>query len=187
MKQLKRVVKQLPGAFQGNKMKTFGNILFLTGFFSMGLFMKSLIIGAHKPQNEYSYKDYVKSFNSQDIEWLARNIYHEARGESWEGMLAVGVVTLNRVASPHYPDTIEGVVKDYKQFSWYWDGMPDTIRDRRAWKKAKAAAAAVLFNSDLSIAETLKDAKHYHAVYVDPYWADTKNQITTIGKHTFYL
>ena len=42
---------------------------------------------------------------------LALNLYHEARGESLAGNLAVGFVTMNRVADPRYPDTVCGVVK----------------------------------------------------------------------------
>ena len=44
------------------------------------------------------------------VECLAKNIYHEARGESTAGMFAVGFVTLNRVMDSRYPNTICGVV-----------------------------------------------------------------------------
>jgi|GEM_PF-1721529 len=164
-------------------------VILVIGLFSMGLFMKNIVSSHDKTPARYSYNDYVKSIKNKnrEIEWLARNIYHEARGESWEGMLAVGIVTLNRVNSPYYPDTIEGVVKDYKQFSWFWDGMSDKIRDQQAWKRAKAAAAEVLFNPDHPLAGELKDALFYHADYVDPYWAGGKMQVATIGRHIFYM
>ncbi len=50
-----------------------------------------------------------------DLKWLALNIYHEARGESIDGMIAVGVVTMNRVNSNLYPNSIEQVVKQSHQ------------------------------------------------------------------------
>lgn len=49
---------------------------------------------------------------------MARNIYHEARGESTKGMLAVAHVTMNRVLSGRFPDTVCAVVYQPKQFSW---------------------------------------------------------------------
>lgn len=45
-----------------------------------------------------------------DLDCLARNIYHEAGGESIEGKVAVGLVTINRSNSGRFPDTICGVV-----------------------------------------------------------------------------
>ena len=48
---------------------------------------------------------------------LANVIYHEARGESRRGQIAVGYVVLNRVKSSRYPNTISGVVWQPKQFS----------------------------------------------------------------------
>jgi spore germination cell wall hydrolase CwlJ-like protein len=50
-------------------------------------------------------------FSDKDIECLARNIYYEAGGEPEEGKVAVGMVTLNRMNSGRYPDTICGVVQ----------------------------------------------------------------------------
>jgi spore germination cell wall hydrolase CwlJ-like protein len=50
-------------------------------------------------------------FSDKDIECLARNIYYEAGSESEEGKVAVGMVTLNRMNSGRYPDTVCGVVQ----------------------------------------------------------------------------
>lgn len=67
---------------------------------------------------------------------LACNIYWEARTESVEGMLAVVAVTLNRVASPRYPDTVADVVWQSRQFSWTHDGKVDRPRNRPSWAQA---------------------------------------------------
>ena len=48
---------------------------------------------------------------------LARIIYAEAGAEPFDGMLAVGYVVLNRVASPSFPNTIEGVIYEADQFT----------------------------------------------------------------------
>lgn len=52
------------------------------------------------------------SYTPDELYWLSRIISAEAQGESMEGMLAVGNVVLNRVASPLFPNTIYGVIFD---------------------------------------------------------------------------
>jgi spore germination cell wall hydrolase CwlJ-like protein len=34
--------------------------------------------------------------------------------------------------------------------------------------------------------DVVKDATHYHAVYVKPYWVNKKRKIRTIADHVFY-
>ncbi|MCD8132187.1 MAG: cell wall hydrolase [Lachnospiraceae bacterium] len=56
-------------------------------------------------------------FSEYDVTLLANLIYCEARGESYEGMLAVGSVVINRVLSGSYPDTVSGVIYQSGQFA----------------------------------------------------------------------
>ena len=49
---------------------------------------------------------------------LAMNLYHETRGETLAGNIAVGYVTMNRVADKRYPDTVCGVVHQAKYHGW---------------------------------------------------------------------
>ena len=55
----------------------------------------------------------VSCFKAQadEVNCLALNIYHEARNQPFMGKLAVGFVTLNRVKSDNFPNTICEVVK----------------------------------------------------------------------------
>ena len=69
---------------------------------------------------------------SDEITCLAQNIYFEARSEPVAGMLAVGHVVLNRVASDRFPDTVCKVIRQGGerrrhrcQFSWWCDGRSD--------------------------------------------------------------
>lgn len=48
---------------------------------------------------------------------LANALYHEARGESHTGQVAVGWVILNRVRDSRFPNTIRGVIWQHGQFS----------------------------------------------------------------------
>ena len=66
----------------------------------------------------------------------AQNIYHESRGESNLGQIAVAQVVRNRVESQKYPNTICEVVWQPKQFSWTHDGRSDEPKDRKAFVKA---------------------------------------------------
>ena len=67
---------------------------------------------------------------------LACNVYWEARSETVEGMMAVVAVTLNRVGSWRYPNTVREVVWQRKQFSWTHDGKVDRPKNRPSWKQA---------------------------------------------------
>jgi len=84
----------------------------------------------------------------QDIDrfCLAKNIFHEARGESTIGKYAIAQVTLNRVISSRYPDTVCEVVMQPHQFSWTqhhskWS-HPD--HEQQAWQEAKHIADKIL-------------------------------------------
>lgn len=60
-------------------------------------------------------------YSNSDVELLAKVISAEARGESYEGQVAVGAVVLNRVAHPSFPDSISGVVYQSGAFSCVYD------------------------------------------------------------------
>ena len=121
---------------------------------------------------------------------LALNIFFEARGEEIQGQIAVAEVTLNRVASPHYPNDICGVVlqenKDGCQFSWWCDGKSDKPKEEHSMLASKAIAQFMIDNGRY-ISVVGSQATHYHSSDIDPpYWAKQMQKIKTIGKHVFY-
>jgi len=116
---------------------------------------------------------------------LSLNLYHEARSEDTASQIAVAEVTLNRVASPHYPNSVCGVVKQYKQFSWYWDEKSDKPYEKEAFKKSISIAERMLAERD-HYSVVGKKATHYHASYVKPYWSKKLKKLKTVGKHIFY-
>lgn len=130
---------------------------------------------------------------TREVNCLALNVYHEARGEPDKGKYAVAKVTLNRVASRHYPTTICEVVYqqgwDYirkryvSAFSWTeLDERPATTNNR-AWQKALQIATEVYENPD---SQDLKGALFYHAKHIRPSWARKKIKVARIGRHIFY-
>ena len=116
---------------------------------------------------------------------LSMNVYWEARDQSIAGQVAVAQVTMNRVASPDYPNDVCSVVYDHKQFSWFWDGKSDVPKEEAAWQRAQMVAKGVLAGSGHS---ELMDVNitHYHAAYVQPYWAPTMKLVAQIDDHIFY-
>ncbi len=65
----------------------------------------------------------TSSNNASDLQLLARAINGEARGESYEGQVAVGAVILNRVNHPDFPNTIAGVIYQPGAFTAVADGQ----------------------------------------------------------------
>ncbi|MBK8175384.1 MAG: cell wall hydrolase [Rhodospirillales bacterium] len=125
-----------------------------------------------------------------EFECLAQNIYWEARGEPFDGMLAVAFVTLNRVADDDFPKSICGVVKQGVslglhrcQFSWACDQYTDRPRRGAAWDEAREAAFQALF---LDEPDPTDGALYFHATRVRPSWARSMVRVGRIGKHVYY-
>ncbi|SFP86043.1 cell wall hydrolase [Tranquillimonas alkanivorans] len=120
----------------------------------------------------------------KDLSCLAIAIYHEARGESLFGQLAVGSVILERVKNPErWGNTICDVVRPV-QFSFLtsrWN-FPRII-DRQAWERSIDVAMAILKIGPLP---ELEGADHYHATSVSPDWAPKMSRVGRIGEHIFY-
>ncbi len=62
----------------------------------------------------WTLEDAESYYNADELYWLSRIIEAEAGGEILEGKIAVGNVVLNRVADKRYPNTIYGVIFDFK-------------------------------------------------------------------------
>lgn len=123
------------------------------------------------------------------LQCLALNIYHEARGEGEQGKAAVAIVTLNRVISRHFPDTLCEVVWQRGQFSWTRDGRPDRPLEVSAWRRALKVATRVYRQGalfDRALWRRLRGVTHYHSIFVQPGWAYRLRPAGQIGEHIFY-
>lgn len=118
-------------------------------------------------------------YTDADVELLAKVISAEARGESYEGQVAVGAVILNRVAHPSFPDSLSGVIYQKGAFScvndsnWY---QPVAQSSKRAAQDAlngwdPTGGAIYYFNP----AKTSDSFMHSRPV------------IKTIGNHRFCI
>lgn len=117
-----------------------------------------------------------------DIECLAKNIYHEARGEGLAGKIAVAQVTVNRVHSGKFQPTVCGVVYAPSQFSWTLDRRK-RVRDQQAWQASVSIARAVLTQA-VRLPEF--PALYFHTPQVNPRWNRDKTVVARIGNHIFY-
>ena len=144
----------------------------------------------------------IDKATQKELMCLARNIYYEAGSESFEGKVAVAMVTLNRAESGKFPQTLCGVIhqkttitqkvvvaekttlvqKVVCQFSWVCEGnrLRTAIGDR--WDDAMYVARMVLL--DGYRIPKLEDALYFHATHVQPNWG--KPKVARIGNHIFY-
>jgi spore germination cell wall hydrolase CwlJ-like protein len=120
-----------------------------------------------------------------DVFCLAKNIFHEAGIEPDIGKYSVAQVTINRVASRKYPDSICKVVLQRYQFSWanqrsrHW-----THPKGPNWDRSYQIAQDVM-DSGYRV-KGLENVRYYHADYVKPHWSRKMTHVSTIGRHVFY-
>lgn len=120
---------------------------------------------------------------NQQIACLAKNVYFEARGESQSGQIAVANVTMNRVNSQHFPDTVCDVVYEPKQFSWTHTVKNHTPQDKEMYQDIYKLAEKV-YNG--SIADITDGSTFYHADWVNPSWNRVMDRVIQIDTHIFY-
>jgi len=127
----------------------------------------------------------------KQLDCLAKNIYHEAKGEPFEGKVAVAQVTLNRAASGQFPSDICKVVyqknvvydKVLCQFSWYCEqATAAKPKNTAAYKECQIVARQVLLEEFRL--PSLTKALYFHGTHINPGWK--REKVATIGGHVFY-
>lgn len=148
------------------------------------------------PEQIVAAKPFQIAFNGSEglarlsaIDCLSAAIYYEAAQEPIAGQRAVAQVVLNRVRHPAFPNTVCGVVFQGSerntgcQFTFTCDGSLRRTPSSEGWRRAQSIAAAALAGS---VEPSVGHATHYHAVYVQPYWAKTLTKLNVIDSHIFY-
>ena len=117
--------------------------------------------------------------STSDMQLMARAINGEARGEPYEGQVAVGAVILNRVKHSSFPNTIAGVIYEPGAFTAVADGQINVpiSEGSTVYKAAQDAmngwdptnGAIYYFNPDTATNK----------------WIWSRPLIKTIGKHRF--
>jgi spore germination cell wall hydrolase CwlJ-like protein len=106
-------------------------------------------------------------------------MYFESNRTSQDGLMAVGTVVMNRVASPHYPNTICGVVGQPGQFAAH---VMTASLSPRELPPVERAADAVLAGKRY---KPVGNAMHFHVAGLRiPYQV---SYVTVAGGNAFYL
>ena len=143
------------------------------------LIMILIIIGIILLNKTNQNISYAASSNASDIQLMARAINGEARGEPYEGQVAVGAVILNRVKSSQFPNTIAGVIYQSGAFTAVADGQINVpiAENSTVYKAAQDAlngwdptgGCIYYFNPDTATNK----------------WIWSRPYVKTIGKHRF--
>jgi hypothetical protein len=121
---------------------------------------------------------------------LAQALYYEARGEGVAGQKAVAEVIFHRMRTGNYGHSIcavvfEGADKPGCQFSFACNGELTLPKVPEAWMRAQMLAARILTGEERMDDET-GGAISFHAVSVNPDWANYLQRTVQIGNHVFY-
>lgn len=119
----------------------------------------------------------IEQNTSGDVALLARLISAEARGESYEGQVAVGAVVMNRIAHPSFPNTLSGVIYQRGAFSCLDDGQ----FDEPVAQSAYAAARDAMNGYD----PTGGAIYYFNPATATSQWIWSRPLIVQIGKHRF--
>lgn len=115
--------------------------------------------------------------DNANLNLLAHLINGEARGESYQGMVAVGAVVLNRVESSKFPSTIAGVVYQQGAFDAVSDGQINLQPSQQSYNAARDA----MNGWDPSGGAIY----YFNPATATNKWIWSRTMTVTIGKHRF--
>lgn len=143
-------------------------------------------VGTDSDESNPLYIGNKLTLSSADYHCLVKNIFHEAGIEPIEGKLAVAHVTLNRLKTGRWGNTICSVVHARAQFSWTLDKRQLHANPKgKLWAESHAAANA--FVAGVRV-RGLEASKFYHADYIKPpKWTKSMTLAGQIGTHIFYV
>lgn len=128
-------------------------------------------------QSTNHYKKEVINITNEELLLLSKLITGEARGESYEGQVAVAAVVINRVKDERFPNSIEDVIYQRNAFSVVNDGSINMSPTESACKAARDA----LYGLD----PTNKSVYFWNPEIATCKWIKTLNPHMRIGNHVF--
>lgn len=150
-------------------------IIFLNFTIVISIFLIIFLINILEAENI----SYAASSGTSDIQLMARAINGEARGEPYEGQVAVGAVILNRVKDSKFPNSISGVI--------YQPGAFTAVSDGQINQPIKEGS---------TVYKAAQDAKngwdptggciyYFNPATATNKWIWSRPLVKTIGKHRF--
>ncbi|MBM7096277.1 MULTISPECIES: cell wall hydrolase [Alteribacter] len=181
----KRASGLLHNGSAGDEVKDVQHVLTQLGYFS------SNQTGYYGPQTTEAVRAFQGDFGLlqdgiagpgtmkkiSNVEVLAKVVHGEARGESYEGKVAVAAVVLNRVGDNEFPSDVKGVVFQRNAFTAVLDGQYNLTPERDAYRAVRDAYTGW----DPSKGSTY----YYNPDIATSSWIFTRSPVVTIGKHIF--
>ncbi|WP_240377157.1 cell wall hydrolase [Bacillus piscicola] len=147
--------------------------------------------GYYGPMTEQAVKEFQRDFSLaadgisgantlhqlENVRKIAKAVHGEARGESFEGQVAVAAVIRNRLNSSDFPGTVDEVVMQKNAFTAVADGQYDLEPNRTAYQAVKEAWQGW---------DPSKGSHYYYnPVLATSDWIFTRETTRQIGKHVF--
>ncbi len=120
-----------------------------------------------------------RGFSAEDLKLMANAVYGEARGEPYEGQVAVAAVILNRIDSELFPNTVSGVIFQPRAFT--------AVDDGQIWLTPNDSARKAVQDAINGWDPSGGCIYYFNPVTATSKWIWTRTQIKTIGKHIFCI
>jgi len=132
-----------------------------------------------KPANNNKNNSYQlpPKYSEKDLQLIANAVYGEARGEPYEGQVAVAAVILNRVEHPDFPNTISEVIFQPLAFT--------AVADGQIWLEPNERAKEAVLDALNGWDPTENAIYYFNPETATSQWIWSRPQIKTIGKHIF--
>lgn len=121
------------------------------------------------------------SISNEEKDLFARLVEAEAKGESYEGKVAVATVVLNRVDSPEFPNTVTEVINEVVGKAYAFSPVQNGEINKPASDEAIRAVEEALTRQD-----RLNDSVYfYNPEIATDEWITTREVVKTVGNHVF--
>lgn len=135
--------------------------------------------GTAKKESEELAPSSAMGLSANDLKIMANAVYGEARGEPFEGQVAVAAVILNRVKSPSFPNTASGVIFQPRAFT--------AVADGQIWLEPNESARKAVQQALNGWDPSGGCLYYFNPETATSKWIWTRPQVKTIGKHIFCM
>ncbi len=131
----------------------------------------------NEPTSKVTAANTPNGFSQNDIQLMANAVYGEARGEPYEGQVAVAAVIINRLESATFPNTISGVIFEPLAFT--------AVADGQIWLTPNETAKKAVLDAINGMDPTGEALYYFNPDTATSSWIWGRPQIKKIGKHIF--
>ncbi|QQP14016.1 spore cortex-lytic enzyme [Lysinibacillus agricola] len=116
-------------------------------------------------------------YTDKDLQLIANAVYGEARGEPYEGQVAVAAVILNRLESSEFPNTISGIIFQPLAFT--------AVADGQIWLEPNQRAKEAVLDAMNGWDPSENALYYFNPKTATSKWIWSRPQIKRIGEHIF--